>query len=77
MDVSDARRLKHLEAENIKLKKALAESDHHAAALRYPFAGGRLPERSLIWRSAALLQALWLAAVQWACRRRKFRVTAR
>ena len=34
MDVSDARRLKQLEAENAKLKKALAESVLDAAALR-------------------------------------------
>ena len=34
MDVSDARKLKQLEAENAKLKKALAESVLDAAALR-------------------------------------------
>lgn len=34
MDVSDARRLKQLEAENAKLKKALAESVLDASALR-------------------------------------------
>lgn len=34
MDVSDARRLKQLEAENSKLKKALAESVLDATALR-------------------------------------------
>ena len=34
MDVSDARRLRQLEAENAKLKKALAESVLDAAALR-------------------------------------------
>jgi putative transposase len=34
MDVSDARRLKQLEDENAKLKKALAESVLDASALR-------------------------------------------
>jgi len=34
MDVSDARRLKQLEVENAKLKKALAESVLDATALR-------------------------------------------
>lgn len=34
MDVSDARRLKQLEAENANLKKALAESVLDATALR-------------------------------------------
>jgi putative transposase len=34
LDVSDARRLKQLEAENAKLKKALAESVPDATALR-------------------------------------------
>ena len=34
MDISDARRLKQLEAENGKLKKALAESVLDASALR-------------------------------------------
>ncbi len=34
MDVSDARRLKQLEGENAKLKKALAESVLDASALR-------------------------------------------